>query len=56
MNTIESKNPAAKIKKMHLLYKMDNLNKISPYAYINGRENVLLCLKTEKGVVIGGFS
>lgn len=56
MSILESKGSKRRIYKMKLLYKMDTLSKINPYAYITGKSNILVCIKTEKGAIIGAFS
>jgi len=44
------------IRKSHLLYKLDLLNKTNFHNYVDGHECILLIIKSLKGNIIGGYS
>jgi hypothetical protein len=48
--------PIVKTKLLYRLEKNDELNKINPHVYIDGHKNLLILIKTQKGLVLGGFS
>lgn len=44
------------IKSTSIIYRLDFLNKVTFHNYIDGKENIVVIVKTSKGSIFGGFS